>query len=96
MKYLTLEQIKHQCVIDSYYTGDDEYLEALGDTCEEIVERQVNQSLDDIIAENDGKLPMPLVHAMKMLVEYLYSNRGGEDVQIPEAFYYMCHLYRSY
>lgn len=96
MKYLTLAQIKKQCVIDADFTDDDEYLEALGDTCEQTVERQVNCKLEDLIAENDGELPMPLVHAMKMLVEYLYSNRGGEDIQIPESFYYLCHLFRNY
>lgn len=96
MKYLTLAQIKQQCVIDAEYDGDDAYLEALGDTCEQAVERQVNCKLEDLAAENDGDLPMPLVHAMKMLVEYLYSNRGGEDVQIPESFYYLCHFFRQY
>lgn len=95
MKYLTIEQIKHQCVIDEAFTEDDEYLEALGDTAEEMVERQVNQSLDDIYSSN-GYMPAPIIHAMKLMVEYLYANRGGEDVQIPQAFYYMCSLYRAY
>lgn len=96
MKYLTLEQIKHQCVIDQDFIDDDAYLEALGDTAEEIVERQVNQSLDDIYSSNDAQMPAPILHAMKLIVEYLYANRGGEDVEIPKAFYYMCSLYRAY
>lgn len=96
MKYLTIEDIKRQCIIDSDFTDDDNYLEALGDAAEEMVEKQVNQSLDDIYTANDGKMPSPLVHAMRMMVEYLYANRGGEDIQIPQAFYYFCQLYRNY
>ncbi len=96
MQYLTVEQIKKQCVIDADFHDDDEYLEALGDTAEEIVEQQIDKSLVDVVSDNNGTLPAPLRHAMKMLVEYLYNNRGSDESDIPEAFYYMCKLYRSY
>lgn len=96
MQYLTIEQIKKQCVIDADFRDDDEYLEALGDTAEEIVEQQIDKSLSDVVSDNNGKLPSPLQHAMKMLVEYLYNNRGSDESDIPETFYYMCKLYRNY
>lgn len=97
MKYLTVEQIKKQCVIDDDFYDDDEYLEALADTAEELVEQQIDNDLTDVVASNDGKMPAPLIHAMKMLVEFFYNNRGSDNVaQIPDAFFYMCKLYRTY
>lgn len=96
MKYITIEELKKQCVIDLEFKDDDEYLIALGETAEELVEQQIDLSLDDVVSKNDGKLPAPLKHAMKLIVEYLYNNRGSDESQIPEAYFYMCKLYRNY
>ena len=96
MKYLNTDIIKKQLNIDDYFTDDDIYLEALGETAEDIVEKQVNEDLCDIAARNNGILPPALKHAMKMLVEYLYNNRGSDDTKIPDAFYDMIKLYRNY
>lgn len=96
MNYLTLEDIKNQIVMDIDYTDEDQYLESLGDTAESLVEKQINDKLCDVAAKHDGKLPSPLIHAMKMIVEYLYDNRGSADNDIPNAYFYMCKLYRNY
>lgn len=96
MKYLTIEAIKQQLIIDSDFTEDDELLNALGDTAEELVEQQIDADLTDVVSNNNGKLPAPLQHAMKMIVEYLYNDRGSGETEIPKAFTYMCHLYRNY
>lgn len=96
MNYLTLDEIKKQCVIDADFDDDNEYLESLGDTAEAVVEQQINMLLSHVVSENAGQLPAPLKHAMKMIVEYLYNNRGSDESQIPEAYYYMCKLYRNY
>jgi hypothetical protein len=96
MTYLTLSMIKQQLVIDNDFTDDDEYLEALGDTAEELVEQQINKALAEVLAENNDTMPAPLIHAMKMIVEYFYDNRGSAENEIPSAFYYMCSLYRCY
>lgn len=88
--------IKKQLVIDNDFTDDDEYLEALGDTAEELVEQQINKSLPEVLEANNNILPAPLIHAMKMIVEYFYDNRGSAENEIPVAFYYMCSLYRNY
>lgn len=96
MNYLTIEKIKKQVIIDEDFHDDDEYLEALGDTAEELVEQQIDDDLFNVVAKNNGKLPSPLEHAMKMIVEYLYNNRGSDESEIPSAFYYMCQLYRNY
>ena len=96
MTYLTLSMIKKQLVIDDDFTDDDEYLEALGDTAEELVEQQIDKSLADVLADNNNNMPAPLIHAMKMIVEYFYDNRGSAENEIPSAFYYICSLYRCY
>ena len=96
MTYLTLSMIKQQLVIDNDFTDDDEYLEALGDTAEELVEQQIDKALADVLADNNNNMPAPLIHAMKMIVEYFYDNRGSAENEIPSAFYWMCQLYRNY
>lgn len=96
MTYLTLSMIKKQLVIDDDFTDDDEYLEALGDTAEELVEQQIDKPLSEVLTDNNNTMPAPLIHAMKMIVEYFYDNRGSADNEIPSAFFYMCSLYRCY
>lgn len=96
MTYLTLDELKKQCVIDSSFTDDDTYLSSLGDTAEALVEQQIDSLLSDVVSENNGVLPAPLKHAMKLIVEYLYNNRGSDESQIPEAYFYMCRLYRNF
>lgn len=96
MTYLTLAELKAQCIIDSAFTDDDAYLTALGDTAEKLVEQQIDSLLVDVVSDNNGELPAPLKHAMKLIVEYLYNNRGSDESQIPEAYFYMCRLYRKF
>lgn len=96
MNYLTLAMLKRQLVIDDSFEDDDDYLVALGDTAEELVEQQIDKSLAQVLEDNNNHLPAPLIHAMKILVEYFYDNRGSSDSQIPDAFYWMCSLYRNY
>lgn len=96
MQYLTIDELKKQCNIDTEFTDDDEYLVSLGDTAETLVSEQVNLPLDEIVAMNDGVMPSPLKHAMKLIVEYFYDNRGSDSTQIPDAYKYMTQLYRNY
>lgn len=96
MRYLTLEALKQQLVINQDFTDDDDYLESIGETVEDIVEQQIDKPLEDVVEDNDGVLPAPLKHAMKMLAEYLYDNRGSAENNIPDAYYYLCKLYRQY
>lgn len=95
--YITVEDAKRQCIIDTYFTDDDLYLQSLCDTAETIVSELVNEDLDVIAACHDGELPTPLIHAMKMLVEYMYANRGTDNEnQIPDAVYMFIKLYRNF
>lgn len=96
MEYLTLDEIKQQLIIDQSFTDDDTYLTALGDTAEAMVAKQLDKTLEDVVSENDGELPATLKHAMKLLIEYFYDNRGSGNNQIPDAFFYICSMYRNY
>lgn len=96
MEYLTLTELKKQLVVDLDFHDDDTYICSLGDTAEEFVQKQLDKPLSDVVAENDGVLPPTLKHAMKLLVEYFYDNRGSGDNVIPDAFFYMCSMYRNY
>lgn len=96
MNFLTLQELKQQCVIDADFTDDDAYLTSLGDVAEQLVEQQIDDNLFDVVGDNNGELPMPLKHAMRMIVEYLYNNRGSDESSIPECYYYFCKLYRNF
>lgn len=98
MQYLTLDEIKQQCVIDLNYHDDDQLLEMIGDSAEELTAQLLDCSLDELSAMN-GELPAGLRHALRMLVDYFYScQRGsGESApDVPNAIQMMIKLYRSY
>lgn len=95
MKYLTLEEIKKQCVVDDNFHDDDTFLEMIGESAEDMAEKLVNCSLDELTAEN-GELPPTIRHALRMLVDYFYSvNRGSSEntPDIPNAVNIMLKLY---
>lgn len=98
MQYLTLDEIKQQCVVDLDYHDDDDFLTMIGDSAEEMTSQLLDCSLDQLAAEN-GDLPAGLKHALRMLVDYFYScQRGsGEGVpDVPQAIQMMIKLYRNY
>jgi len=98
MEYLTLKEIKQQCVIDPQFDGDDEFLELIGNAAESMTEKLLNCPLDEITAMN-GDLPAGVRHAMRMLVDYFYSiNRGSSEntPDIPNAVLILLKLYRSF
>lgn len=96
MRYLTLTELKTQLNIDEEFIDDDAYLDALGCTAEDIVEQQIDCDLADVVEKSNSYLPAPLKHAMKMLVEYFYDNRGSDDIEIPDSVFYLQKLYRRY
>ena len=51
MNYLTLEELKKQCVIDSDFTDDDEFLEMIGDAAEDMAEQLLDMPLYELEAE---------------------------------------------
>lgn len=98
LRYLTLTDIKKQCVIDESFNDDNAYLTILGETAEDYVEQLVNKSLEEIEAER-GELPKCLYQAMLIFTDFEYAiERGssGHDNQIPSAINTMIKLYRSF
>ena len=98
MRYLTLEQIKKQCNIDSAYEGDDEFLELLAESAEDMVEQLLDCNLEELYAER-GEMPASIQHALRMLVDWMYSQQrgsSGEAIDIPTAIYQILKLYRNY
>jgi hypothetical protein len=98
MQFLTLDEIKKQCVIDPQYTDDDEFLTMIGDSAEDMTAQLLDADLSEIYAEH-GEMPATIRHAMRMLCDYFYAvNRGSADSgkEIPEAVLIMLKLYRNF
>lgn len=98
MKYLTIPEIKKQCVIDEWYDGDNEYLEMIGDAAEDMTEQLLDNKLDDIEMEY-GEIPASLRHAMRLLVDYFYATSRGSadtDKEIPQAATLLIKLFRNF
>ena len=99
MQVLTIDEIKRQCNIDLEYDGDNEYLEMVGNAAEDLICNLVNyQSLNDL-ASIYGEIPPSVKHAMRMAVDYFYSNQRGSNAEssnIPDAIFLLTQLYRHY
>ena len=74
MKWLTLQQIKHQLQIEPDFTEEDDMLELYGESAEETILQWCNRTFDDII-EKYGSVPSPIVHASLLLVGTSYQYR---------------------
>lgn len=98
MTYLTLEQIKQHLNIDSDYTGDDNYLVALGEVVEAVVEKHIDNSL--VSVSDGGELPPPLRHAMLLLIGNYYNTRESiafvQCSEIPLSYNYLLDLFKNY
>lgn len=98
MKYLTLNEIKKQLNVDEDYHGDDEFLEMLGDSAEDLASQLIDTDLDALCAAY-GSIPSAVRHALRMLCDYMYSqNRGSssESIDIPNAVFTILKLYRNF
>jgi uncharacterized phage protein (predicted DNA packaging) len=96
--YLTLDEIKRQLNIDLDYDGDDEILTLMGESAEDIVSNLIDTPLDELAAEN-GELPAGVRHALRMLIDWEYSQQRGsssEAIDIPTAIYTILKLYRHF
>ena len=98
--YTLLQTAKHHLNIDKDFHDDDEYISQLGDVAEQMVDEHINNNLDNIVKNNRGHLPMPIKHAMMLLVGNLYQNREGiafaNASQIPHSYEYLLFPYKDY
>jgi len=100
MKYLNTNIIKKHLNIDDCFHEDDEYIRQLGDVAEQMVDEHINNNLTSIAEDNNGNLPMPLKHAMLLLIGNLYQNREGvafaNATEIPFSYKYLLFPYKDY
>ena len=100
MSYLQLYQIKKHLNIDEDFHLDDEYLVDLSIVAEQVVQKHIDNNLDELCAENDGELPSPLMHAMLLLIGNFYANRESvafaSSSEIPLSYSYLLDLYKNY
>ena len=100
MKYLTLGMIKKQCNIDEWFKDDDNYLIGLATTAEQILSKNLDDKLENIMNDNDGVLPSPLIQAMLLFIGHMYRNREavvfGNAVQLPFGYDFLIGQYKNY
>lgn len=99
MQYLTIDEVKKQLNVDNDFHEDDEFLEMLGDSAEDIISQLTDSSLEEISAKY-GELPAGLRHALRILVDFYYSIYRGSDheenIDIPNAVKCLTMLYRNF
>lgn len=100
MNYLDLDTIKRHLNLDLSFTQDDEYLEALADTAEQIVEKHLDNDLGSIIYQCNDTLPAPIKHAMLLLIGNFYMNRESisfaSNSSLPLSYEYLLAPYKEY
>ena len=65
---------------------------------EDIVSNIIDTSLDELVAKY-GDMPAGVRHAMRMLVDYTYSQQRGSSAEsndIPDAIMTILKLYRTF
>lgn len=84
MNVVTLKQIKQNSRILS--SEEDDLLEQAGDTAEAMVENMLNRTYDSLVDEF-GAMPAPIVRAILVLADHLYTYRSpaspGQVYNIP-------------
>lgn len=91
MKVLTIDDLIRQSRLQNPSSDEQQYLEEIGTTAEEMVEKAINQSWEEVY-EQYGEYPTSLRHAALMLADYYYRVRG-EDVALPRAAAVLCRPY---
>lgn len=98
--YLNLYSVKKHLNIDEDFNDDDEYLVDLISVATQVVEKHIDNNLDEIAASNGGELPSPILHAMLLLIADLYSNRETVAYtsisKLPLSYDYLLDLYKNY
>lgn len=99
MNTLTLNLIKQHLNIDQDFTADDEYLTSLGEVAEEMVLKHLDyNNINEIVVKFNG-FPVPIRHAMLLLVGNFYMNRESVSTvtmtSIPHSYEYLLAVYKN-
>ena len=96
---IDLTTIKNHLNIDNDYINDDAYLQHLEGVAEEIVQKHIDRTFEDII-EKEGVLPQPLLHSILLIIGNLYDNRESvaytQVTEVPNSLSYILSMYRDY
>ena len=96
---IDLDKIKKHLNIDEDFTEDDEYIESLALVAEELVQKHIDKSFEEIAAESGG-IPKPLLHAILLFIGNLYDNRESvaysSAIEVPTSLTYILNMYRDY
>lgn len=98
---ITLEEAKKHLNIDPEFTDDDDYIVSLIHTAEAMVLHHLDyKDYSDLMAYLDvEEVPMPVIHACKLLIGNLYMNRESVSpvamTNIPQSFEYLLATYKN-
>lgn len=96
---INLERIKKHLNIDTEFTDDDDYIEFLCSVAEDVVQKHIDKTFEEIIAE-EGEIPNALLHAMLLFIGNMYdsreSNTYGSVNKVPHSLEYILNMYRDY
>lgn len=98
--YLAIDKIKRHLNIDFDFSEDDQYLMALSEVAEAVVERHIGYKFADLVEQNSGELPIALQHAMLLFIGTMYANREsvtfGSASPVPHSYDYILQLFENY
>ena len=90
--------MKEHLILDASFNLDDNYIIGLIDVAESCIENVLDNKLINIA--NDGVLPSPIQHAIKLLVANLYENREPlSSTQLYKnalSYEYLLSTYKNY
>ena len=98
LQFLTIDEIKKQLNVDLEYHDDDEFLELVGESAEDMIAQLIDCPIEQVEAKF-GEVPASIRHAARMLCDYMYSQQrgsSGESIDIPEAIFTILKLYRNF
>lgn len=92
--FVTLEEAKQHLRVD--HDEDDEYITSLIEVGESAIQNYINRPYSEVL--EDGELPTPLRHAIKIqiakLYEYREGDRAGSTSEVPFALAALVMPYR--
>lgn len=96
---LDLDQLKKHLNIDSTFHDDDDYIMYLESVAEDVVQKHIDKTFDEIAAE-EGEVPNSLLHAILLFVGNMYDNRESvayaSATEVPQSLTYILNFYRDY
>lgn len=97
--FVTLEEIKKQINLDTYFKDDDNYLVQLEGVAEAVIARHIDAHLSHFLQPN-GELDPPLKHAILLFVATQYRNRESvssfNHYTLPMSYDYLLMMYQNY